>query len=410
MSVNNRQLSKQVQPDVSYLSQKKVLLAGYLAIHQIEQFRDYLLKRVGFLGFIGLTTFEVRGVKPECMLYEKGDIVRRFLGPFRLRAGRLGYKIALPVSYFVHLISIILLSISFRTIFDIYIGVSYTPALAGVFLKRVGLAKSLVYYSFDYAPTPPRADFYTTVTTRMFQILDSVCANSSDVVWNLSNAMIRIRQASGLKKAQNLQIVVPYPISPRPARDKNINRNSAVFMGNLRPGQGVELVIDALPMILDHVPDFRFVIIGTGPHEGELKETARRRKLEEHIAFLGFIRDQEEAERILSSCSIGLAPYLPDPYSVVSYAYPGKVRTYLECGIPVVMTKVSDIAKQIDMNGAGFAVEYDARQLANAIVKLLTDDKLFRRFKTNVRRMAAASRQQDILDEAFTVSKKRLLK
>lgn len=180
------------------------------------------------------------------------------------------------------------------------------------------------------------------------------------------------------------------------------------FVGNLVENQGLELVIEATAEIVKTIPDFRVLIIGSGPREGVLKELVREKALEKHLVFLGFVRDENEVYRILSSCSAGIAPYVLDPYSLVNYAYPGKVRVYIECGLPVIMTRISDTADEIERFKAGYVIRYNRYQLTNAIVKLLSDDALYQEFRRNVRTLASKNRVEDILDVAFTLSRERL--
>jgi len=399
--------------DISYLSGKSVLLAGYLAIHNIERFREYLLGKARRVGFIGATTFYVRGIRSQCTLCQSGKPVKVLSGPPRLKAGASAYKGALPVAYFIHFLSFMWSAIRLGSIFDIYIGVSYTPALAGILLKRIGLVRSVVYYSYDYAPTPPSASVYTVLTTRIFQIIDGICARYSDVTWNLSKSMIRIRERiSPFEVEPARQVVVPYAIFPRWELETglDIDKNSVGFVGNLVRNQGLELVIEATADIAKEIPNFKVLIIGSGPHERVLKELVRMKALEKHIVFLGFVKDENEVYRILSSCSAGLAPYVLDPYSLVNYAYPGKVRMYIECGLPVIMTRVSDIADDIEKFKAGYIIRYDKDQLTDAIAKLLGDDALYQEFRNNIRTLVWTNTVRNILDMAFVQSKDMILR
>jgi len=224
--------------------------------------------------------------------------------------------------------------------------------------------------------------------------------------------MIRIREKiSPCKTELARQIVVPYSISPRWEFQTrlNIDRNTVGFVGNLVENQGLELVIEATAEIVKTIPNFRALIIGSGPREGVLKELVKKKGLEKHLIFLGFIRDENEVHRILTSCSAGIAPYVPDPYSLVNYAYPGKVRVYIECGVPVIMTRISDMAGEIERFKAGYVVRYDKNQLSDAIIKVLSDDVLFQELRRNTRELAAMYTVEYILDRAFVQSREKFL-
>ncbi|MGA2971399.1 MAG: glycosyltransferase [Candidatus Bathyarchaeia archaeon] len=392
-----------------YLSRMKVVLAGYLTIHELERIRDYLVQRVGRLELIGLTTFETRGVNPVVVLYENAKMTREIRLPMRLKPPRFLHTFFLFVSYCIHLTSIILLAIRSGEVFDLFIGVSYTPALAGTVLKKIGLTRSLIYYAYDYEPTPPNSNLFTALTTRLFQVLDLRCARSADVTWNLSEAIVRTRRTITEDRAPESDILVPYPLVPTTSYPTRVRKNTAGFIGNLRAGQGVELALDAIPIIRTRVPEFRLLIIGSGPLEPQLKKYVEKQKLDRNVAFLGFIRDKKKVQEILSSCSLGLAPYFRDPYSLVNYGYPGKVKTYLECGLPVVMTDVADISEEIRRRRAGLLIDYDAKQLADAVIRILTNKRLHDELRRNVRTITKRSNPQTVLDRAFALSRDRIM-
>ena len=66
---------------------------------------------------------------------------------------------------------------------------------------------------------------------------------------------------------------------------------------------------------------------------------------------------------------MGIAPYVPDPNSFTWYADPGKPKVYLGCGIPVIITKVPEVAFEISKRKAGIAINYDSHELSEAIKK-----------------------------------------
>jgi glycosyltransferase involved in cell wall biosynthesis len=99
------------------------------------------------------------------------------------------------------------------------------------------------------------------------------------------------------------------------------------------------------------------------------------------ITFHGLIEDHAEVERILSRCAIGLAPYEPAPGSFTPFADPGKPKDYLACGLPVLITDVPRVARQIAEAGAGRLIEYTPESLRDAVVGILTDEQVYRRMR-----------------------------
>jgi glycosyltransferase involved in cell wall biosynthesis len=132
-----------------------------------------------------------------------------------------------------------------------------------------------------------------------------------------------------------------------------------------------------MPVVVEKFPAVKLLIIGTGPLEEYFKREVEKKNLNNNIFFLGYIESHEEIEKIISKCRIGIAPYVPDPNSFTWYADPGKPKVYLGCGVPVIITKVPEVAFEIEKWGAGIAIDYNKDELADAILKLLTNDKFY---------------------------------
>jgi glycosyltransferase involved in cell wall biosynthesis len=69
---------------------------------------------------------------------------------------------------------------------------------------------------------------------------------------------------------------------------------------------------------------------------------------------------------------VAIAPYDPsDLNSFTYYSDPGKVKVYLGCGLPVVLTDVPPIARRIEREGAGRIARYDAGDLAETVAAVM---------------------------------------
>ena len=70
-------------------------------------------------------------------------------------------------------------------------------------------------------------------------------------------------------------------------------------------------------------------------------------------------------------------------------------------GIPVVITKVPQVAYEIEKNKCGFAILYNKQELVDAISTLLTDDRIWLEFKRNTIAMAKKYTWNKIFNKAF---------
>jgi len=400
-------------PDrISYLRSFSVLLAGYLVINRNEELRDYLLDKTPSLGFIGLVAPYARDATPEITLYSHGHSVKDLRAVMRALGGRVKPKELWPLFYLLDIASIVLTATRIRKRFDLYIGATYGPTLAGLVLKRLKFVERVVYYSYDYIQ-PPResGSFGNRVMAAAFQIIDNLCISLSDVTWNLSEAIKQARRANLRKLRPRLETTVPHPIRPKLTPSSKLNHNKAVYVGFLRPHQGLELVIESVPEILRHIPDFKLFIIGSGPEEEKLRRLVERKRLEEFVRFFGFVYDEARLSEILSQCSLGIAMYAPTPHGLTRYLEPSKVKTYLEHDIPVVVSQVSaTAASQLETRGVAVCVPYDVDALTRMITMLLKKRSLLYEMRDRIAEFIDEFSAEKIFENAFATSAPALIR
>ena len=68
---------------------------------------------------------------------------------------------------------------------------------------------------------------------------------------------------------------------------------------------------------------------------------------------------------------------LPQSYFTITII-PGKVKFYLGCGLPIVITDVPPIAKDIEKNQSGLIAEYDSVDFCNKIIGILNNYEIFK--------------------------------
>ncbi len=283
---------------------------------------------------------------------------------------------------------------------DMYIGADCFNASVGIFLKSIGLVNKTIFWTIDYIPNR----FPNKLMNSFYHSLDTFCVQNSDVVWNLSQVMVTEREKKGVaKKYRNKQIVVPMGTEGNiiSVPFSKIKRQTAVHMGHLIPKQGVQLIIEAMPGIIKKVPKFHLEIIGSGSYKDELKALANRYKIANYITWHGFIKEHSQVEKMLSYCAFGLAPYVNTKDNYIQYTDPGKVKAYLAAGLPTVITRMTQIADEINNRNCGKAIKYDKNELIVASVKMLTDDNLLKQMKKNVVIMSKDYSWDNIFSKAF---------
>jgi len=149
--------------------------------------------------------------------------------------------------------------------------------------------------------------------------------------------------------------------------------------GLLSPSKGIEVMIDAMPAILERRPDAVYVVLGaTHPnlvrHEGEayrerLMTRARELGIEDHVVFLNQFVDRPTLLDFIAMCDLYITPYLHEAQMTS-----GTLAYSFGSGKVVVSTPYWH-ARELLADGHGVLVPFgDSAALGEQVTKLLTDD------------------------------------
>jgi glycosyltransferase involved in cell wall biosynthesis len=145
-----------------------------------------------------------------------------------------------------------------------------------------------------------------------------------------------------------------------------ISKNFLVVttIGRLHPIKGHKYLIDAAEMILDHFPQVKFLIIGTGEIKHIIQDRIMRSGLDEKISLLG---TRSDIPFLLSISDIFVLPSLHE-------GMPNVVLEAMAAKIPVVATSVGGTNEIIIHNKTGLLVPHsDSSAITNAILELIVD-------------------------------------
>jgi glycosyltransferase involved in cell wall biosynthesis len=155
-------------------------------------------------------------------------------------------------------------------------------------------------------------------------------------------------------------------------------RSVILTFGLLSPSKGIEVMIDAMPSILQRRPDAVYVVLGaTHPNlvrdQGEayresLMTRVREHGIEDHVVFLDQFVDQATLLEFISMCDVYVTPYLNEAQMTS-----GTLAYSFGLGKPVVSTPYWH-ARELLADGRGVLVSFgDAAAIGEAIAQLLTD-------------------------------------
>jgi glycogen synthase len=90
-----------------------------------------------------------------------------------------------------------------------------------------------------------------------------------------------------------------------------------LLVGRLVYEKGFQIALEAMPALIERLPDTRFIVAGSGTHEAELRRQAAELGLGRHGAFLGWIGDDvlHSLYRIADVCVV---PSIYEPFGLVA--------------------------------------------------------------------------------------------
>jgi len=143
--------------------------------------------------------------------------------------------------------------------------------------------------------------------------------------------------------------------------------------------KGLIYAVAAIKIALAELGDVRYLIVGDGPLEAELRAQIEEHGLQEHVQLLGR-KSQDEVHALMNQSDIFLLPSVTASSGDME-GVPVVLMEAMACAIPVVSTVHSGIPELVDHEQSGYLVpERDVDALARSLVTLAKDAQLRTRF------------------------------
>jgi glycosyltransferase involved in cell wall biosynthesis len=163
----------------------------------------------------------------------------------------------------------------------------------------------------------------------------------------------------------------------RPKPTASHPRWHLVYHGTLTYRYGLDLVIRAVGLLREEIPEIRLTILGKGDHMPVLVELSQELALEEHVELRDELVTADELPAIIADADLGVVPYRNDVFT--DGLLPTKLMEYAAMGIPCVAARTSAIEAYFRDTMVEFFTPGDAEDLARCILELRRDpDRLAR--------------------------------
>lgn len=153
-----------------------------------------------------------------------------------------------------------------------------------------------------------------------------------------------------------------------------------LFMGSLFPIKGPDILIKAIPAVIEKCDKILFIFAGGG-NVARYQELADQMNLKKFVKFLGYVGD--EKKYYLAASDIFVLPSFAECFPLVNLEA-------MASGIPVIASNVGGVSDAIIDNVNGILIPPgDSEKLADAILKLINNSELRINLGQNGKKMAA---------------------
>lgn len=147
-----------------------------------------------------------------------------------------------------------------------------------------------------------------------------------------------------------------------------------ISLRSLNPIYDLESLVKAVPLVLEKVPEAKFLIVGDGEQRGYLENLATSLGVGDSVRFAGPIPNSD-IPRYLASSDVYVSTSLSDAGLAASTA------EAMASGLPVVITDFGDNSQWVKEGQGGFLIPVKSPSLlAERIVYLLKNEDVRRKF------------------------------
>lgn len=156
--------------------------------------------------------------------------------------------------------------------------------------------------------------------------------------------------------------------------------------------KGIDILIDCVARLKQTDPGIRFVVVGDGPLDAEMRALAASRGVTSHLTFAG---RSETPFRYLRAADLML---LTSRWE----ALPISIVESFQVGTPVVATDCSGVHQLVDDSVGACVPVGDVAAISDAVARIVTDDALRARMSLAARARAAEDRfDPDAINRQF---------
>ncbi len=148
---------------------------------------------------------------------------------------------------------------------------------------------------------------------------------------------------------------------------------NVIYSGMIDELRGLQYIIPLINKIINHIPNFRLILVGSGKYENELKILSNKYNVEKYLYFTGF-QPIEKLAAYIAFSKIGIYPQ--KKYKGIDETIPTKLYQYCAMGIPVISSDHLLPREFIFNNNCGFLINFEKspEQFVEKVIYLYTNE------------------------------------
>lgn len=256
----------------------------------------------------------------------------------------------------------------------VHCGDLYPAGVIGLVLKKALNIPFVAYCHGEDITLTDQRRFQPKLRNLIYRHADAVIANGAFAIENLLRTGIEGKKIH--KVSPGLDSTVFFPDAGSSVLRKRIGLDDEIVVltvARLVPRKGHARVMRALSSLRAELPPFRYVIVGRGPMEAELRDLAETLKMQDRVIFAGFVAD-EDLNLYYNMADIVAMPNTEDSGDVEGFG-----MVFLEAnaaGKPVIGGRSGGTAEAVADGVTGFLVgSEDEAELEGVLRKLMLEDE-----------------------------------
>ena len=166
-------------------------------------------------------------------------------------------------------------------------------------------------------------------------------------------------------------------------------------VGSLTRAKGFD-IIPGIARIVNKSLKASFVIVGSGPEEGRIREEAVKLGVADKVFLVGR-KSYEETAKYYGAADLLLHPARHEGYGLTALES-------LAAGTPVIASDVGGLREVVISGSDGFLLPRNEGDMAEAVIKLLTDDELRERMGRKGRERALRRTWRTVAEDYLKLS------